>query len=98
MNRIAIIGLVTMTVISNAEARLWETRQQVDAQYGKPIHCEGDQNHGIVCTYNYQRFHVVVTFLNDRGHSELFYRSDNKYLVPIEVLKLIQMNVREGYM
>jgi hypothetical protein len=40
---------------------------------------------------------VVVTFLDGKSQSELFYRSDNKYLVPIEVGKLMEMNSRENY-
>jgi hypothetical protein len=69
----------------------------VEARYGKPLRVEGDQGRGTVCTYNFHRFHVVVTFLNGQSQSELYYRSDNKYLVSIEVLKLTQMNSRENY-
>jgi hypothetical protein len=64
----------------------------MEARYGKPL-----QVHGDVVTYNFQRFHVVVTFLNGQSQSELYYRSDNKYLVPIEVGKLMEMNSRENY-
>jgi len=78
--------------LPSADARLWETREQVEARYGKPL-----QLHGDVATYNFQRFHVVVTFLNGQSQSELYYRSDNKYLVPIEVGKLMEMNSRENY-
>jgi hypothetical protein len=97
MSRIILIGVIAVTLLPSARGRLWETREQVAARYGKPIHCDGDQNHGIVCTYNYQRFRVVVTFLDGKSQSELFYRADNKYLVPIEILKIDAMNMREHY-
>jgi hypothetical protein len=89
--------VIAVIFLPNAKGRLWDTRDQVEARYGKPIHCNGDQSHGIVCAYNYQRFHVVVTFLDGKSQSELFYRSDNKYLVPFEVGKLMEMNPRENY-
>lgn len=69
----------------------------VEARYGKPLRVEGNENHGTVCTYNFQRFHVVVTFLNGQSQSELYYRSDNKYLAPIEIAKLMETNSRENY-
>jgi hypothetical protein len=97
MSRIILIGMIAATLLPNARASLWEPREQVEARYGKPIHCDGDQSHGVVCTYNYQRFHVVVTFLDGKSQSELYYRSDNKYLVPIEFGKLLEMNSRENY-
>ena len=69
----------------------------VEGRYGKPLRVEGNENQGTVCTYNFQRFHVVVTFLNGQSQSELYYRSDNKRLVPIEILKLQSMTLRENY-
>ena len=69
----------------------------VEARYGKPLRVQGNENQGTICTYDFGRFHVVVTFLNGQSQSELYYRSDNKYLVPIEVLKLQLMNVRKNY-
>jgi len=97
MSRIILIGMIAVTLLPSAKGALWEKREQVEARYGKPIHCEGDQSHGIVCTFNYQRLHVVVTFLDGKSQSELYYRSDNKYLVPIEFGKLLEMNSRENY-
>jgi len=90
--RSILLGLIAVTFLPSARGRLWETREQVEARYGKPL-----QVHGDVATYNFQRFHVVVTFLNGQSQSELYYRSDNKYLVPIEVGKLMEMNSRENY-
>src|SRR5215510_1827775 len=97
MSRIILNGVIAITLVPSAWAALWETKEQVEAQYGKPIHCDGDQSHGIVCKYNYQHFHVVVTFFDGKSQSELFYRSDNKYLVPIEVGKIMEMNPQENY-
>ena|SRR6266487_3199330 len=93
MNRIVPIALLTLLFfLPSAKGRLWETRGQVEARYGKPLQGRGD-----VSTYNFQRFHVLVTFVNGQSQSELYYRSDNKYLVPIEVGKLMEMNSRENY-
>lgn len=97
MIRILLVGLAAVTSLPGVSGALWETREQVDTRYGKPIHCSAEQNHGTVCTYNYQRFHVVVTFLDGKSQSELFYRSDNKYLVPLEVGKVMEMNSKKNY-
>lgn len=92
MNRIVLIAMFAVLFLSSARARLWENRAQMETRYGKPLKVEGD-----VATYNFQRLHVLVTFVNGQSQSELYYRSDNKYLVPIEVLKLDEMNSRENY-
>ena len=97
MNRLILMGLVAVTFLPSASGRLWETKGQVEARYGKPLRVEGNESQGTVCTYNFQRFHVVVTLLNGQSQSELYYRSDNKRLAPIEMLKLQLMNVRENY-
>jgi len=97
MNRIILIGLLAIAFVPTGKAGLWESRAVVEARYGKPLRVEGNENQGTVCTYNFQRFHVVVTFLNGQSQSELYYRSDNKRLVPVEVLKLQSMNLRENY-
>jgi hypothetical protein len=63
-----------------------------------PKQCRDENgNEGTVCTYNFQRFHVVVTFLNGQSQSELYYRSDNKRLVSVEILKLQSMTLRGNY-
>jgi hypothetical protein len=92
MNQIVLIALLVVLSLPSASARLWENRAQVETRYGKPLKVEGD-----VATYNFQRLHVLVTFVNGQSQSELYYRSDNKYLVLIEVLKLDEMNSRENY-
>src|SRR6476620_6318349 len=98
MNRvILIIGLLAIALVPTGKAGLWESRAVVEARYGKPLRVEGNENQGTVCTYNFQRFHVVVTFLNGQSQSELYYRSDNKLLAPIEILKLQLMTSRENY-
>jgi hypothetical protein len=97
MNRIILIGFLAIVFVPTAKAGLWESRPVVEARYGKPLRVEGNENQGTVCTYNFQRFHIVVTFLNGQSQSELYYRSDNKYLAPIEIGKLMDMNSRENY-
>lgn len=98
MNRaILIIGLLAIALVPTGKAGLWESRAVVEARYGKPLRVEGNENQGTVCTYNFKRFHVVVTFLNGQSQSELYYRSDNKYLAPIEIGKLMETNSRENY-
>jgi hypothetical protein len=97
MNRILLIGLLAIAFVSIGKAALWESRAVVEARYGKPLRVEGNEDKGTVCTYNFRRFHVVVTFLNDQSQSELYYRSDNQRLVPIEILKLQSMTRRENY-
>jgi hypothetical protein len=91
------IGLAPLIFLPSAGARLWDTREQVEARYGKPFRVEGNQSQETVCTYNFQRFRVIVTFLKGQSQSELFYRSDNKYLLPIEVGRIFEMNMREHY-
>ena len=97
MSRIILIGLLAIVFVPTSKAVLWESRAMVEARYGKPLRVQGNENQGTICTYDFGRFHVVVTFLNGQSQSELYYRSDNKYLVPIEVLKLQLMNVRKNY-
>jgi hypothetical protein len=98
MNRIILIGLLAIAFDPTGNAALWESRAMVEGRYGKPLRVEGNESQGTVCTYNFQRFHVVVTFLNGQSQSELYYRSDNQRLAPIENLKLQLMNARENYL
>ena len=97
MSRIILIGLLAIVFVPTSKAVLWESRAVVEARYGKPLRTEGNEKEGTVCTYNFPRFHVVVTFLNGQSQSELYYRSDNQRLVPREILKLQLMNVRKNY-
>ena len=97
MNRIILVGLLGIVSVPTVNAGLWESRAVVEARYGKPLRAEGNEKEGTVCTYNFQRFHVVVTFLNGQSQSELYYRSDNKRLVPREILKLQSVTLRENY-
>ena len=97
MNRIILVGLLGIASVPTVNAGLWESRAVVEAHYGKPLRAEGNEKEGTVCTYNFRRFHVVVTFLGGQSQSELYYRSDNQRLVPIEILKLQSMTRRENY-
>jgi hypothetical protein len=97
MNWIIAIGLLAIPFVSTGKAALWKSRAEVEARYGKPLRVEGSGNAGTVCTYNFQRFHVVVTFLSGQSQSERYYRSDNQRLVPMEILKLQSMSKRENY-
>lgn len=97
MNRIILVGLLGIASVPTVQAGLWQSKAVVEARYGKPLRAEGNEKEGTVCTYNFQRFHVVVTFLNGQSQSELYYRSDNKRLVPVEILKLQSMTLRENY-
>ena len=70
----------------------------VEGRYGKPLRVEGNESQGTVCTHNFQRFHVVVTFLNGQSQSELCIAGATiSAFAPIENLKLQLMNVRENY-
>jgi hypothetical protein len=91
MNRILLVHLLALAAVPTTNARLFETRPELEAKYGQPIKVE-NHAYGKLYTYNYKRFRVLVTFLDGKSQSELYVRADGKRLVPVEVLKLSAMN------
>lgn len=91
INRLILFSSLTLLSVCNASAKLWESKAELDARYGQPIRVE-DHVVGKTYVYNFKRFTVLVTLLDGKSQSELYSRSDGKYLVPIEVINLLNLN------
>jgi hypothetical protein len=91
VKRLVLISLLVATWLPSARGSLWESKAEIEARYGPAIRVE-DHGAGKTYVYSFKRFTVLVTFLDGKSQSELYSRSDGKYLVPVEVLSLLQMN------
>jgi hypothetical protein len=87
----AVISFLLLNWLSIANGKLWETKPEIEARYGHPTRVE-DHVVGKTYVYNYNRITVLVTFLNGKSQSEVYSRTDGKYLVPVEVVHLLELN------
>jgi hypothetical protein len=77
------LRLITVTAVAlvigaaRVDARLWETKAEISARFGKPLRVDRDPA-GDLYTYSFQQLNVVVTFLDGKSQSELYHRSDLK--------------------
>src|SRR5436189_3657199 len=83
--------IVALAVCSSAEARLWDTKAELDARYGKPARYEKDAD-GDNYTYRFKGFEVLITMLASKSQSELYYRSDAHGLTPEQVKTVLALN------
>jgi hypothetical protein len=84
-------AVVVFTVV-HTDARLWETKAEIGARFGKPIRIDKDPA-GDLYTYRFQQFNVVVTFLDGKSQSELYVRSDyTSRLTQKQVQEILSMN------
>jgi hypothetical protein len=81
-----------LAILTEADARLWETKAQIDARYGKPIRVDKDPN-GDLYTYRFKQCYVLVTFLDGKSQSELYLRTDYaSRLTSREIQEIFSMN------
>lgn len=71
--------------------KLWQTKAEVDATYGPPLSVE-EHAAGKTYVHHYKGFTVLVTYLNGKSQSELYSRTNGKYLVPIEIIEIESLN------
>jgi hypothetical protein len=87
-----LIAALTAFACRNAHARLWETKTQLDARYGKPTSTFHDAD-GPNYVYRFHQFQVLVTLLDGKSQSELYYHSSgNSGLTPAEIQTLLSLN------
>jgi hypothetical protein len=66
----------TAFVCQSADARLWETKAELAARYGKPIRTF-DNAYGKNYIYRFKQFEVQVVLLDGKSQSEVYRHSNN---------------------
>ena len=74
---------------------MWETRDQVDARYGKALRAEPDGDF-TVYTYAFLDFQILVTYLDGKSQSELYYHPDNRQLSSRDRDLILSLNASSG--
>jgi hypothetical protein len=89
---ITLAGVAMVLSIASGYARLWETKAEITARFGKPLRIDKDSA-GDLYTYRFQQFNVVVTFLDGKSQSELYVRSDyTSRFTQQQVQQILSMN------
>jgi hypothetical protein len=79
-------------VCRSADARLWETKAELDARYGKPTRILSDAV-GKHYIYRFKQFHVDVVLLDGKSQCERYYHSNNNSgLTSTEIETLLSLN------
>ena len=86
-----LITATTALVCRNVDARLWETKSQLDVRYGKPAMSSRDAD-GLTYVYKFNQFQVVVTLLDGKSQNEIYYHTNSSRLTPAEIEALLSFN------
>ena len=78
----------------SVQAGIGETKQQVEARYGKPVTPGTKPTNGIgdlELAYDWKEFFVIVTYLDGRSLSEIISRQDDKRILIPEIESLLKL-------
>ena len=89
-----LLALAFVCSALSAHAGIGETKQQVEARYGKPVTPGTKPTDGIGdsnLTYNWKEYFVHVTYLDGRSISEIISRLDDKRILIPEIENLLKL-------
>jgi hypothetical protein len=81
----------TAFVCRSADARLWETKAELDARYGKPTRTYNDAD-GKHYIYRFKQYQVQVMLLDGKSQIELYHHINNSGLTPTEIQMFLSLN------
>ena len=89
-----LLALAFVCSALSAQAGIGETKQQVEARYGKPVTPGTKTVSGIGdlgLAYNWKEYFVVVTYLDGRCVHEIISRQDDKRILIPEIENLLKL-------